>query len=273
MDGYYCILSWNVDGYNQTIHNWLKQLLNDNNPDVIFFNETKLSESELKKYFNEFTNYNTIINCNDPCRYHGIAALIRKDLKYVPYNVDLKIPARQDCKSSDACAGRLIALELEDKMFIVGTYVPNSGVGKLDNHKISKLTYRINYWDPALQSLLNYFQSLKPTIWIGDINVAPHEIDVSNPKTMKNYSGFTPQERQSFNNFMIQGNWIDVWRKQHPKEKSYTWVSYNPRNNYGMRLDNVICSHHFSDKINNAFFLPNCGIETDHLPIGVFVTK
>ncbi|CAH6419123.1 Apurinic/apyrimidinic (AP) endonuclease [uncultured virus] len=273
----YCLISWNVDRYNEVIHNWLKQLLTTSRPDVVFLSETKIVEDQLRAYFSEFTEYNSIINVHNPTRYHGVAVLIRRDHSYIPFNVNMNIQARQDAKDGNPISGRLIAFQLDDDFIVVGTYVPNSGVGKPDNHVVSKFEYRVRIWDPALQSLLNTFQNMKPTIWLGDINVAPTELDVSNPKTMCKVSGFTPQERHSFSQFITAGNWVDIWRSQHPTAREYTWVSYKPRTNYGMRLDSIIVSSHFWNKdvcrINSTFMMPNCGTATDHVPIGAYIAR
>lgn len=269
----YSIITWNVDGYSDIIHNWLKQLINNNKPDIIFLNETKTDADKLNLLFSEFTDYNFIINVHIPFRYHGVAFLIRKDHTYTPFDVDMNIPSRQDTTNGDPSNGRLIAFEFNNDFIVVGTYVPNSGTRGTDNHIIPKFDYRVKIWDPALQLLLNTFQTMKPTIWLGDINVASSELDVSNAKTMNKMAGFTPEERVSFNSFIKEGNWIDIWRHQHPGISEYTWVSYNPRPNYGMRLDNIIVSSHLLNRIHNTFTLPNCGTSTDHLPIGACIIK
>lgn len=273
----YCFISWNVDRYNRPIHDWLKNLLITNHPDVVFLSETKSSEDNLKAYFAEFVEYNYIINAHNPTHHHGVAALIRKDHNYVPFAVNMNIPARQDTKDGDATMGRLIAFQLDDDFIVVGTYVPNSGVGRPDNHRVSKFDYRIRIWDPALQTLLNSFQAIKPTIWLGDINVAATELDVSNPKTMCKVSGYTPQERHSFAQFVTAGNWVDIWRSQHPNAREYTWVSYKRRNGYGMRLDSIIVSSSLWNKeicrINSTFMIPNCELDTDHIPVGAYIYK
>ena len=269
----YCLISWNVDIYNEAIHEWLKQLLFTSRPDIVFLSETKISECKLRTYFAEFLEYNYVINAHCPVHHHGVAALIRKDHSYLVFNVNMDIPARQDSKDPDPTVGRLISFQVDDQFIVVGTYVPNSGVGRPDPHLIPKLQYRVTIWDPALQALLNSFRVMKPTIWLGDINVAATELDVSNPKTMCKVAGFTPQERYSFQQFMNSGDWLDIWRMQHLNVREYTWVSYKRRNGYGMRLDNIIVSSDLKDRINSTFVVPNCSTDTDHVPVVAYINK
>lgn len=260
------LIAWNVDTYNDIIHSWVKRFIEVNNPDILFFSETKTTYDKLETYFKELDNYNFIINVHNPTRYHGVAMLIKKCHKYVQYEVDLKIATRADSKSGNASTGRIITILLEDKYFIIGAYTPNSGVR---DDKITKLPYRVNIWDPAFFALLNICKQSKPTIWLGDINVAPNEVDVSNPKTMCNYAGFRLEERQSFNNFLNNGEWVDIWRKQHPNTREYSWRGNSPKPNYGLRLDNVIISSNLEQHVTNSFMLHDCIRNSDHIPVGI----
>lgn len=268
----YCILSWNVDGYSDSIHSWLGYLLTTSRPDVVFISETKKNADTLRGYFDgthQFSEYNYIINAHTPAQYHGVVALIRKDRTYTQFNVNLNVPARNDTKDGNPVTGRLIAFQLEDQFIIVGTYVPNSGVR---GNTLEKLEYRIKTWDPALYALLNTCRASKPTVWLGDINVAPTNIDVSNPKTMCKMAGFTPEECRNFAEFMSSGHWIDVWRSQHPTVQDYSWKGHTPKPNYGMRLDNIIVSTELAPRVNSTFMMPDC-ILSDHIPVGAYIYK
>lgn len=259
-------IAWNVDSYNDIIHSWVKRFIEANNPDVMFFSETKATYEQLEQYFNELTNYNYIINVHNPRRYHGVAMLIKKEHKYVHYDVDLKIPTRKDSKSNNAATGRIITILLEDKYYIVGAYTPNSG---MRDDKTTKLPYRINVWDPAFFTLLNMCKQNKPTIWMGDINVAPNDIDVSNPKQMSKWAGFRPEERASLEGFLNKGEWVDIWRYQHPETIEYSWRGNSPKPNYGLRLDNVIITADLVSKVTNSFMLHECIPNSDHIPVGI----
>lgn len=264
------VISWNVDGYDQTRHDKLKQLIFANSePELIFLSETKQTEDCLIEKFKELHNYNFVINVHSPYLYHGVAFLVRKDISFKQICSQLQgCPPRSDNRSKDPCRGRLITLEIADKFYIVGTYVPNSGITEKAIAK--QFAYRIKEWDPALFSLLNTYKNIRPTMWLGDINVAPYDIDVSNPSVMVNRAGFRIEERNNLIGFMQTG-WIDVWRLQNPLAKVYTWIGYDKRPNYGLRLDNIIVSQSMLNSVSTPFILSTF-TWSDHVPVGIYLS-
>jgi exodeoxyribonuclease-3 len=261
------VISWNVDGYNDESHNYLSSLIQTSRPDVVFLSETKKKKDNLIPFFDTFTEYNYIINSHDPSKYHGVAMLIRKDNSHEPFDIVMNIPVRKDSHSKEAATGRIIAIRLNDKINIIGSYTPNSGRSDQE-----KLDYRVKIWDPAFTYVLEILRNQGPTMWIGDINVALNDIDVSNPKTMKKYAGFTPEERANLNSLLCAGNWIDIWRHQNPDKVEYTWLGYPHRANHGMRLDNIIVSSSLLPSMLNSYILSGSN-SSDHAPIGVYIEK
>lgn len=262
------IVSWNVNGYRDVIHNWLTHYIVFNAPDVIFLSETKKSEEFLRIKFTEFVDYNFIINSHVPWKWHGVAMLIRKTNRYQHMAMAMNIPVRNDNQSNEAATGRVIAILLNNQMYLVGSYTPNSG-----RNDIQKLTYRVQTWDPAFAVLLDIFRNAGPTIWLGDINVALDDIDVSNPKSMKNYAGFTVQERHNLRQLLTTGNWVDIWRHQHPYDKMYTWRGLADPNTYGMRLDNIIMTSNLVTTTEQSYMITNCPIAADHVPVCVNILR
>lgn len=256
----YTILSWNVNRYDDNIHSYLKYYLSQIRPDILFLSETKIKEDKLKLYFEDFIEYNYIINCHVPAHYHGCAFLIRNDhiFNLIDINLGVGVPTRKDNKSGDPCKGRIISFMFNNKFTIVGTYVPNSGM----NDEV-KYDYRVNIWDTALYSALNKLKESGPVIWIGDINVSPEEIDMSHPKTMIDKPGCTLLERLNFSQFIKSNLWVDIWRRQNPGIKKFTWLRYQ----LGMRLDNIVISNDLMNQVGEAFMLSDVRL-SDHVPIG-----
>lgn len=254
-------ITWNVNGYNDLVHNYMRKLL-DSKPDVVFLNETKRRDEVLNGYFNEFADYNVIMNVHIPAQMHGVVMLIRKDRKYEVIRINLGITARNDTKDGNPVTGRLIALALEERILICGTYVPNSGIQGLN-----KLAYRVNEWDPALFSILNYFKNHGPTLWFGDLNVAPTDFDLSHPKKMSSWPGVSHQERTNFDTFMNTG-WVDAWRCQHPDDPGYSWRGTSTSTKYGLRLDHVIITPNLLPYTTETFMLSDAP-HSDHIPVGI----
>ena len=76
-------------------------------------------------------------------------------------------------------------------------------------------------------------------VFCGDFNVAHNEIDLARPKENKESIGFRPEER-AWVNRLIRENWVDIFRKRHPDEVSYTWWDMPSRareRNVGWRID------------------------------------
>ena len=259
----YTVVSWNVNGYKPDIHDWLKEFIKVNNPSVLFLTETKKTVEELHPYLSQFTDYNVIYNVHKPKHWHGVVMLINKKHTYEQFQINMGIPPRADCKDVSPTCGRIISISLDKKFYLVGTYTPNSGHGA----PLKYLNYRIQ-WDKAFHEVLNFIRTNGAVVWIGDINVAATDLDVSNQKIMAKWAGFTPEERKSFNEF-LSGQWIDIWRKQHPGVKLYSWRGSSRSPNYGMRLDNIIISKDLEPYTTNSFMITDCECSSDHIPLGI----
>jgi len=269
---HYLIISWNINRYDEHIHQFLKAYIEEHHPDIIFLSETKLKEERLIAYFQDLSDYNYIINVHEPFRYHGVAMLIRKNHSYIEYEIQLNIPVRKDTKDGNALSGRLIAILFNNEFIVLGVYNPNSGVA---TNYLNNLDYRINIWDPSIFNLLNQFKQDYPVIFMGDLNVAPTNLDVSK-HFERRIAGYTDEERNSFNNFLNLG-WIDIWRYQHPNERKYTWIGNNhgdkEKKNYGLRLDNIIITPNLVSKVSDSFIFDDIKVNSDHLPIGIYLSK
>jgi exodeoxyribonuclease III len=253
--------SWNVNAYNQTIHACLLRYIGKYAPDVIFLCETKMKKDKLESYLNVIKEYNYIVNSHSPSSMHGVCMLIKKTHVYERLSIDLGIEARTDSLSKDASEGRLIAIKLNNLINVVGSYIPNSGM-----FSEYKLNYRTKIWDPAFFRLLESLRETASTIWMGDINVALEDIDVSHPETMSQKCGYTPQERENLKLFLSSKKWVDVWRTQHPNDKTYTWIKTKTLGK-GMRLDNIIVTNDLLPKLGDSSILTNLSNLSDHCPI------
>ena len=107
-----------------------------------------------------------------------------------------------------------------NSFILVCVYVPNSG----DNLK--RLDYRVNNWDLDFHKYLKELEESrkKPVIVAGDLNVAHNELDIYDAKGKDKFAGFTPQERQSFNELLNSG-FVDTYRQLYPHKRQYTYWS------------------------------------------------
>jgi exodeoxyribonuclease-3 len=114
----------------------------------------------------------------------------------------------------------------------------------------------------------------KPTVFCGDINIAHMAIDIHNPVSNKNTSGFLPEERAWFTS-MLDAGYEDVFRALHPGEKDlYSWwtVRANAKaNNKGWRIDYHIATKGLTAKATDARMTRELNL-SDHVPVTVTYT-
>ena len=258
------IIAFNINGLKTSIDYINKLLSSLDKPDILGLNEIKCSSKTLDKLKlqlskNVTDNYNIIWNPAN-ISWHGTAMFILKQYDYKILHTILP-PTKTDDEETikgHTQEGRLIAVDINNICYIL-TYVPNSGV----NFKawLRRLDYRVNSWDTDMFKLLNsmYKEYNGNVIWFGDLNVARTLLDIH--KKVRQ-AGFTDEERTSFENFIEEKKFIDVWRNQNPGIRGYTYKT-------GWRLDYFL----IGDKLYNSCEEIHCEIGkdpdeiSDHLPL------
>jgi exodeoxyribonuclease-3/AP endonuclease-1 len=236
------VVSWNVGGLRAFLKNRiqdLKELASREAPDVIGMSEHKLQEGDTENSVNELLealpDYTlTAVNCSTVKKgYSGTMVLMRKG-SLVPLHVDTSDLA------SAAGEGRLITMKFEP-LTVVMVYVPNAGDG------LKRLDERVGQWDSQLREKLVELAKEKPTMLVGDLNVAHLDADIWNveaPHVPKSAST-TPQERASFGSLLDAG-FVDGFRHVHPDALgAFTYWSVRAGNrpkNKGLRLDYAVVS-------------------------------
>jgi exodeoxyribonuclease-3 len=159
--------------------------------------------------------------------------------------------------------GRVLTAEFAD-FFVVNVYQPNSQRG------LTRLDYRTREWDPAFLRYLKKLEKKKPVVFCGDLNVAHHEIDLTNPKTNRRNAGFTDEERANFTTLLAAG-FVDTFREFEKGGGHYTWWSQmmNCRaRNIGWRVDYFVISAALRPRLKKAWISPEV-MGSDHCPVGL----
>jgi len=102
----------------------------------------------------------------------------------------------------------------------------------------------------------------------GDYNICHQPIDIHNPRSNANSSGFLPEEREWMGKFIGSG-FIDTFRYFNPNPGNYTWWSYrfNSREkNLGWRIDYHMATLPMKDRLLRSIILPEAK-HSDHCPI------
>lgn len=247
MDNTKKLISWNVNGLRAVMKKNFFEFLEEENPDILCLQETKMQEGQAEV---PMPGYHQYWCSAEKKGYSGVLLLSKEQPIAVSYGIGIEEHDKE---------GRVITAEY-DSFYLVNIYTPNSG------EKLARLEYRME-WEEAFRK---YVSGLgKSAIICGDLNVAHKEIDLKNPKTNKKNAGFTPQEREKMSRLQESG-FTDTFRYFFPdKEGAYSWWSYrfNARaNNAGWRIDYFLVSKELEARLVKAEILSHV-MGSDHCPV------
>jgi exodeoxyribonuclease-3 len=245
------LISWNVNGirsvYNKGFLEWFRR----ESPDILCLQETKADFEQFPLEIRNFDEHAISYSSAEKKGYSGVATFSREKI------LDTK---KLEIKSFDS-EGRVLIHELKD-FFLINCYFPN---GQRDHKRVP---FKLEFCDDILKKI-NKLRKIKPIIITGDFNTAHTEIDLANPKTNKNTTGFLPIERAWLDKLISQG-YIDIYRHLNPdRTGAYTWWSNRPgvrARNIGWRIDYFFISPELLPRVKNTSILPEV-LGSDHCPI------
>ncbi|MCB9191261.1 MAG: exodeoxyribonuclease III [Flavobacteriales bacterium] len=247
------LISFNVNGIRAAAKKGLLDSIQELNPDIMGFQETKATEEQVREVLFGLDYYIYAYSA-EKLGYSGTAVISKKEALSVQYGIG--IPEHDD-------QGRAITCEFED-FYLLNVYVPNSGNG------LVRLPYR-KTWDEALLNYIKELEKKKPVVYCGDMNVAHREIDIKNAASNYNKTaGYTQDEIDGMDNYVNAGL-VDTFRSLHPETIKYSWWSYrmNARaRNIGWRIDYFLVSERLASRVKEAFIL-NEVEGSDHCPVGI----
>ncbi|KAJ7632809.1 Endonuclease/exonuclease/phosphatase [Roridomyces roridus] len=253
------LATWNVCGLAASQKKGFKFYVEAEDPDILVLTETKVNnepvDPALKARFH-------IPAGPSPTKRPGTAILS----KHKPLSVTTTLPGHPDPKH---VKGRIVTLEFENS-YLVGTYTVNAGT-ELKTLEEKKT------WNEHFETYIRDLDKKKPVIWTGDLNVAPTELDLANPKPNWNKTaGYTEAETTAFKNILEPpesagaNKFVDVWRRLHPTDKQYTYFSYrfNCRlKGIGWRLDMFVLSDRIADRVKMCEIRSEIYGASDHCPL------
>ena len=246
------IVSWNVNGLRAVAKKGLLEWCKKFSPDILCLQEIKAHPGQLTPELRVFPGYEAHFHPAQKKGYSGVATYT----KLKPKNVQLGLGISQ----FDA-EGRVLITEYKD-FILMNAYFPN---GQRD---LGRVPYKLNFSDELLKLSQKLQKQKKKVIICGDYNVAHEPIDLKNPKSNENNSGFTEPERKWMTKFLKAGH-IDTFRHFNKSPGHYTWWSYRPgvrENNIGWRVDYFCISPNLLPKVKKSEILPEV-LGSDHCPI------
>lgn len=227
------IASWNINSVRLRMPQ-VARFLREQSPDVLCLQEIKCQEPQFPyEAFREAGYEHFAVHGQKG--YHGVATVSR---------VPLTEFSRHDWQANGEA--RHIGVELGGAgkgMILENVYIPAGGdiADREVNLKFGqKLDFleRMTQWADAID---------RPTLIVGDFNIAPLESDVWNHKQLLKVVSHTPLEVETLKRFMDAHGWSDIGREQIlAPERYYSWWSYRAKNwrdgDRGRRLDHMWAS-------------------------------
>ncbi|MCL2663550.1 MAG: exodeoxyribonuclease III [Oscillospiraceae bacterium] len=251
------LISWNVNGLRACLKKGFLDSFSEIGADIFCVQETKMEQGQAEIDLSgaqKTEQYHEYWNSADKKGYSGTAIFTKLRPLAVFNGIDIDEHDHE---------GRVITLDFE-AFYLVNVYTPNS------QRELARLEYRMR-WEDAFREYVCSLDRTKPVIICGDLNCAHKEIDIKNAKSNERNAGFTIEERDKMT-LLLESGFTDFFRSLNPdKTDAYTWWSYMPgvrEKNVGWRIDYFLGSDRLTEKVTNAFILPDV-YGSDHCPVGL----
>ncbi len=251
--------SWNVNGFRSVLKKGFMDWLEEAEPDVLSLQEIRSEWEEV-----DLGVRRQLESAYDICwfpasskkGYAGSATLSKKDLAFT-HTKGLGF------EGYDA-EGRMIVSRKGGLVFI-GGYFPNASQG------LARLPFKRQFAKDLAGLLRQHQAAGEQIILVGDMNVAPEEIDLARPRDNIRNPGFTPEEREDFKGYLDAGL-VDVLRERNPEVPGlYTWWTARGgarERNIGWRIDLFLASRTLLDRVQDARIHADVP-GSDHCPISL----
>ena len=230
------IATWNINSVRLRLGQ-VERLLTQHAPDVLCLQEIKVHEDLFPHAMFEALGYTHRIVAGQK-GYHGVATVSRLPLR--PWS-------RHDWQ--DNGEARHVGVELLGPgqghgpgLIIENVYIPAGGdiPDRTLNPKFGqKLDFlgRMTRWSEALD---------RPTLLVGDFNVAPLDCDVYDHRALRKVVSHTAIEIATLAGLRDAHGWVDLGRRFIPApQRNYSWWSYRSfwrQKDQGRRLDHMWAS-------------------------------
>lgn len=246
------IITYNVNGIRAAIKKGFLNWLRAANPDIICLQEVKANSSQINLEVFESLGYHVYWFHAEKAGYSGVAILTKIKPQKVITGCNIDIYDTE---------GRVLTVDF-DNFSLMSVYMPSGSSGDL------RQKFKMQW----LEDFYNFIESFKfsrPNLIIsGDYNICHQAIDIHNPKSNKNSSGFLPEERSWMGEFLNKG-FLDTFRFFNPEPHNYTWWSYRARareKNLGWRIDYHMATEAMESRLRRAAILCEA-YHSDHCPV------
>jgi exodeoxyribonuclease-3 len=246
------IISYNVNGIRAATNKGFMTWLKENDFDIVSVQEIKAMKEQAPLALIEDLGYHHHWHSAEKKGYSGVATFSKKEPDKVVEGCGMEKYDRE---------GRILRTDF-GKVTLLNCYFPSGTTGDI------RQDFKYEFLDDFFL-WVNELKKERPNlIIVGDYNIAHTEMDIHNPKSNKNSSGFLPEERAWMTKWLESG-FTDAFRYANPELVEYSWWSFraNSRaNNKGWRIDYQSVSDPLKDKIKQSFQI-NDAMHSDHCPV------
>lgn len=247
------LATWNVNGIRASYDKGLFQYVSDYSPDILCLQETKAHREQVEPKTQTLGYAYDYWSSAERKGYSGVATFCKDKPRKVLTTFD---------QSGYEKEGRVLWSQHEE-FDLYNIYFPNGGSGE-ERH-----VFKQKFLKDLVMHLKFELKRGREIVLVGDYNVAYMDFDVHDPVRLSKESGFLPEEREWFRNFLSLG-FVDAYRHFHPdKKEMYSWWSYRElarERNKGWRIDHICVSPNL---VKNLIL---CDIQmnqlgSDHCPV------
>ena len=230
------IATWNVNSLKARLEKvswWLERA----QPDVVLFQETKVADDDVPG--DTFRRLGYEVAHHGEGGRNGVAIASRSPIEDVITNFG---QPRREGRTPDVgddepfSEARMIAVRTSG-LRVVSLYAPNGRVLDSPFYRAKLLWFdRLSVWLDAACS------KDEPLVVGGDLNVAPTDADVWDPRACHGGTHVSPPERTAFTRLCDWGL-VDAYRLHHREGERFTWWDYRAghfHKNFGMRIDHLL---------------------------------
>ena len=246
------IATWNVNSLKarlERVEGWLERA----RPDVLLIQETKLTDDDAPLMPFRMAGYELLHHGEG--RWNGVAIASR-------IGIDGEVVTNfGDGPVRDSGPGASTAVQEEDfnpldeaRMLsavcggirFVALYAPNGRVVGSPFY-----TGKLDWFERVARWLRETRDPAEPLVVGGDLNVAPADIDVWDPRAAHGGTHVSEPERAAFRS-LVEWGLVDAYRRLRPEPDRFTWWDYRAgmfHKNFGMRIDHLLVTQPVAERV------------------------
>ena len=259
------IITWNVNWIRAVAKKWFKEIVAEENPDILCVQEPKAFEDQFLKDKNlwELEWYKYIWHKWERAGYAWTVIFYKNELEVVSTKNDFWdiVHFNNDWRFTE-----IEFIYKWKNVVLMNWYFPNWWTRADGTEMVS---YKLDFYTHLQEYTRKLKAEWKEIIITWDFNIVHTEIDIARPKQNQNSIWFLPIEREKIGAFINDWN-VDVFRHFYPEQLDiYSWWSYRAgarANNVWWRIDYFVVNNDFIENVESIKYRTEI-MWSDHCPV------